>query len=56
MRGSSLAVIRQAFGFTVYMQLLTYYEKYLITNFAGLNKYVNYSVSAVCAKLIAIVL
>ena len=52
---SSLAVVRQAFGFSVYMQFLNYYERYLLHNFMGLNKYVSYSFSAVSAKLIAMI-
>jgi hypothetical protein len=56
MRGGSLAVLRQAYGFTAYIQLLDYFEKYLNKAFYSLNKYVGYSLSSVAAKTIAMTL
>jgi solute carrier family 25, member 38 len=49
-------VLRQAYGFTVYTQLLKYLESQVAISFPGFNKYAKYSVSAVSAKLVAMVL
>ena len=51
---SSVAVIRQAYGFTVYTQLLSYLENH-IARTHRINKFLNYSISAVSAKLMAMV-
>ena len=52
---SSLAVIRQAYGFTLYTTMLKQYESHMLTTFPNINKYVNYSISAVSAKFVAMV-
>lgn len=51
---SSVAVIRQAYGFTVYTQLLSYFENH-IARTHRINKFLNYSISAVTAKLMAMI-
>lgn len=52
---SSIAVTRQAYGFTLYTQLLTRLENKISKKFPSLNKIFNYSVSSVTAKLIAMI-
>lgn len=52
---SSLAAARQAFGFILYTQFLQRNEQFITQQFPHLNKYFNYSVSSVTAKLIAMV-
>lgn len=52
---SYLAVVRQAYGFTLYTTMLRHYESHLSSIFPKINKYVNYSISAVSAKLVAMI-
>lgn len=52
---SSIAVARQAYGFTVYTQLLARLENQMANAFPNFNKVYHYSVSSVTAKLIAMV-
>jgi hypothetical protein len=52
---SSLAVVRQAYGFTTYTQLLAYFENWISKSNKKINKFLNYSVSAVSAKLLAMI-
>lgn len=49
MRGGSLAVIRQGYGFTLYTSMIAYLNKQLET-VQGFNKYYKYSVAACVAK------
>lgn len=53
MRGGSLAAFKQAYGFTIYTTLLDVLRKYADGNFPHLNKYLNYSVTSLSSKFIA---
>ena len=52
---SSLAITRQAFGFTLYTHYLSRIEKYISKYYPSVNKFCNYSFSAVVSKLLAMV-
>jgi hypothetical protein len=52
MRGGTLAVVRQGYGFTLYTTLISYFNKE-IDKFTTINKYYKYSLSAFTAKMIA---
>ena len=56
MRGASLAVVRQAYGFTIYILVLEKMQKALSTKVPELNKYFNYTFSSVSSKFIAMIL
>ena len=45
--------MRQAYGFTLYTNMLAKLEHHIVRHYPQLNKFVNYSVSAVTAKLAA---
>ena len=55
MRGGSLAVVRQAYGFTIYTNLIQVFNKKIENDAPLMNKYFKYSMSAVFAKYIAMV-
>ena len=55
MRGSSLAVVRQAYGFTIYTNLINVFNTKLETDAPLMNKFYKYSLSAVMAKYIAMI-
>lgn len=55
MRGGSLAVLRQGYGFTVYTSMLTNLNKEL-DQFNSINKYYRYSIAAFLSKAAAMVL
>ena len=55
MRGSSLAVIRQAFGFTIYTNLIQIFNTKIESDIPVINKFLKYSLSAVSAKYIAMI-
>lgn len=52
MRGGTLAVVRQGFGFTIYTSMIDLLNKELDT-FTSINKYYKYSISAFVGKLTA---
>lgn len=52
MRGGTLAVIRQGYGFTIYTSIISYLNKEL-DNISSINKYYKYSISAFVGKMIA---
>ena len=49
MRGGSLAVLRQSYGFTIYTSMINYLNKEL-ENTLNINKYYKYSVAAFVGK------
>ena len=53
MRGGSLAVLKQAYGFTIYVSLLDTLIKYVDASYPGLNKFFNFSITSVSSKFIA---
>lgn len=55
MRGSSLAVIRQAYGFTIYTNLIQIFNTKIETDVPFMNKFFKYSLSSVSAKFIAMI-
>lgn len=55
MRGGSLAVVRQAYGFTLYTHLINVFNTKIETDLPLMNKFFKYSLSAVSAKYIAMV-
>lgn len=52
MRGGTLAVIRQGYGFTIYTSMITMLNKEL-DEMANINKYYKYSIAAFLGKLTA---
>jgi hypothetical protein len=52
MRGGTLAVIRQGYGFTIYTSIISCLNKEL-NRFANINKYYKYSISAFVGKIVA---
>jgi hypothetical protein len=52
---SSIAVTRQAYGFTLYTQLLTRLENKISRSYPELHKIFNYSFSSLLAKFTAMV-
>ena len=55
MRGGSLAVVRQAYGFTIYTNLIEVFNQKITTDIPLMNKFIKYSLSAVSAKYIAMI-
>ena len=55
MRGGSLAVVRQAYGFTLYSNLINVFNTKIETDLPLMNKFFKYSLSAVSAKYIAMI-
>ena len=55
MRGGSLAVVRQAYGFTIYTNLIQVFNTKIESDAPQLNKFLKYSMSAVFAKYIAMI-
>jgi len=55
MRGSSLAVIRQAFGFTIYNNLIQVFNTKIESDVPMVNKFLKYSLSSISAKYIAMI-
>lgn len=53
MRGGSLAVLRQSYGFAIYTGMIQYLNSNIENNFPNVNKHVKYSVAAVTGKLTA---
>jgi len=52
MRGGTLAVVRQGYGFTIYTSIISYLNREL-DSIANINKYYKYSISAFTGKMIA---
>jgi len=52
MRGGTLAVIRQGYGFTIYTSMITMLNKEL-DELTNINKYYKYSIAAFLGKLTA---
>lgn len=52
MRGGTLAVVRQGYGFTIYTSIISYLNKELEA-IPNINKYYKYSISAFSGKMIA---
>lgn len=52
MRGGTLAVVRQGYGFTIYTSIISYLNKEL-ESISNINKYYRYSISAFVGKMIA---
>ena len=52
MRGGTLAVVRQGYGFTIYTSIIRCLNKELDT-ITNINKYYKYSISAFVGKMIA---
>ena len=55
MRGGSLAVMRQGYGFTVYTSMLNMMNKKL-DEFSAINKYYRYSAAAFLSKAVSMTL
>jgi len=55
MRGGSLAVVRQAYGFTIYTNLINQFNMKIENDAPYMNKFFKYSMSAVLAKYIAMI-
>lgn len=55
MRGGSLAVVRQAYGFTIYTNLIQVFNAKIENDLPLINKFFKYSMSAVSAKYIAMI-
>ena len=55
MRGGSLAVTRQAYGFTIYTNLIQVFNTKIENDAPSINKFFKYSMSAVTAKYIAMI-
>jgi hypothetical protein len=52
MRGGTLAVVRQGYGFTIYTTLIQHFNRQLEV-IGDINKYFKFSMSALTAKMIA---
>lgn len=52
MRGGTLAVVRQGYGFTIYTSMISYMNRELDA-ISSINKYYKYSISAFVGKLVA---
>lgn len=52
MRGGTLAVVRQGYGFTIYTSIISYLNKEL-ESIGNINKYYKYSIAAFTGKMIA---
>lgn len=52
MRGGTLAVIRQGYGFTIYTSIISYLNKEL-DSLDSINKYYKYSIAAFVGKMTA---
>jgi len=52
---SSIAVMRQALGFTLYTRILSRLEKTISKRYPDLNKFYNYSFSSVFARFTAMI-
>jgi len=55
MRGGSIAVIRQAYGFSIYTNLITLFNNKIESDVLVMNKFIKYSMSAVTAKYCAMI-
>jgi hypothetical protein len=55
MRGGSIAVIRQAYGFSIYTNLITLFNNKIESDIPLMNKFLKYSMSAVTAKYCAMI-
>lgn len=54
MRGGTLAVIRQAYGFTIYTGIISFLNQKLDC-YTNINKYYRYSIAALVGKMSAMV-
>lgn len=54
MRGATLAVIRQAYGFTIYTGVISFLNQKL-DYYTSINKYYRYSIAALVGKMSAMV-
>lgn len=52
MRGGTLAVVRQGYGFTIYTSMIRFINKELDAR-TNINKYYKYSMSAFLGKMVA---
>ena len=52
MRGGTIAVIRQGYGFTIYTTIIEFLNSYL-ERMTNVNKYYRYSIAALTGKSIA---
>lgn len=52
MRGGTLAVVRQGYGFTIYTSMISYLNNKL-DSISNINKYYKYSIAAFVGKITA---